>query len=125
MQLGEPVCWRYEAVDPYLGGCVSDLVAGELRAMLSGRIAQVTAAAGHGREAILRAVQYLVRAFDVSALLEGRVSGVLRLFVAVDDGVFEHAASITETDCIEWNIETWVLAFTARWSGNPAAWPIV
>jgi len=102
--------------------------AAELRALLSARIARVTVEAGRGRKPILRAVQYLVRTFDVSALLEGSASGALQLFIATDDGVFEHAASIMgtrDTVNIEWNVETWVLAFTARWSGNPSAWPLV
>lgn len=118
------MCWRYEAVDPYLGGDLPQAVAVELRAMLSARLATVSAEAGSGRKALLRAVQYLVRSFDVHALLEGRPTGPLHLFIATEDGVFEHAASIHGAD-IEWNVETWLIAFSARWSGNPAAWPIV
>lgn len=113
--------WRYEAVDPYLGGAGGEHT--ELRAMLIGRFTRLVAHAGTDRVTLVRAVQHLVRELDLSGLLEGDAT-TLQLFIVVDDGVFEHAASI-QGDTIQWNVDTWVFAFTARWSGNPAAWPLL
>ncbi|MBI5195504.1 MAG: hypothetical protein HZA10_04185 [Nitrospirae bacterium] len=38
--------------------------------------------------------------------------------------IYNKDGNVVETACVGWGIERWMAAFVARWSENPAKWPI-